>query len=569
MKKLTLLKAAFMVCVFCAATATLSLAQDNFTTLVNFVGGNGNDPSMVLTQGADGIFYGTTYFGGYYCDGGCGVFFRMYAAGTMNVLYSFCGQTNCPDGEGPVGSLLQVANGDFYGVTIDGGNSEFCHAGACGTIFKVSPAGSLTTLYRFCTLENCADGQWPDGGLLQGRNGNFYGTTATGGANGGGTVFEMTPAGTLTTLYSFCSLPNCADGDNPTGALVQGTNGNLYGETISGGADGDGAIFEITPGGKLTTLYSFGGGGGVEPSGGLIQGSDGSFYGVTPMGGLNCRLAPYCGAAFKITPGGLFTTLYDFCSAPNCTDGASPAGPLVEGTDGNFYGATNEGGANGGGTIFEMTSAGALTTLYNFCSLVDCADGAFPTAGLLQATSGIFYGTTPNGGTGNDGTIFSLSTGLGPFVKTQPTSANEGTTIGIFGQGFKTSSVVQFGGVQGAVVKVSRTLLEAKVPAGALTGSVTVTTGSTTLTSNREFRVTPQLLSFNPPNGPVGTQITINGVGFTQTTGVVFGDRVPAPFTVNSDTQIIATVPIGAKTGQIGVETKGGIALSSGRFTVN
>lgn len=211
-----------------------------------------------------------------------------------------------------------------------------------------------------------------------------------------------------------------------------------------------------------------------------------------------------------------------------------------------------------------------LTTLYRFCTLPNCADGGTPTVGLLQATNGTFYGTTSQAGSGGDGTIFSLSTGLGAYLKTQPASAKEGATVGIFGQGFSGSSVVQFGGVQATSVKLSgTTFLTAKVPAGALTGSVTVTTGGTTLTSNQPFRVTPQLLSFAPPSGAVGTQVTITGAGFTQTSGVGFGNSVPAQFTVNSDTEATATLPTGAKTVAVGVVTNGGTVVSSATFTVN
>jgi uncharacterized repeat protein (TIGR03803 family) len=565
MKKLSLLKVACIAFLFCAATAMLSLAQDTLTTLVNFDGRNGSWPYMVLTQGADGNFYGTTYEGGANetCTSGCGTVFKMSPAGTLTILYNFCSQTNCADGREPIGSLVQAADGDFYGTTAGGGTHGW------GTVFKITPTGKLTTIYSFCARQNCSDGAEPVAGLVQGRNGNFYGTTEGGGLinlcqNGCGTVFEITPTGRLTTLYNFCIRTNCADGNQPFGGLVLATNGNFYGETT-------GTIFEITPGGYLTTLFSFDGTDGAFPSGGLIQANNGDFYGVTSGGGSSkysgC-VDDGCGTIFRVTPAGHLTTLYNFCSLPNCTDGDQPYGPLVQATDGNFYGTTSDFDVSNG-TIFEITPEGALTTLYSFCSLPNCADGATPTVGLLQATNGIFYGTTSQAGSGKDGTVFTLSTGLGPFVKTQPAFAKEGATIGIFGQGFKSSSVVQFGGVQGTVVKVSGTFLEAKVPAGALTGSVTVTTNGTTLTSNQEFRVLPQVLSFSPPNGSVGTPVTINGVGFTQTTGVGFGDNVPAQFTVNSDTQITAIVPSGAKTGPVGVETKGGTAISSKTFTVN
>ncbi len=555
-----------MILVFCVAAAVISRAQANLTTLVDFDQTNGSYASMVLTQGFDGNFYGTTYGGGAneLCTLGCGTVFKVTPAGTLTTLYSFCTETNCTDGGSPLGSLVQGANGDFYGTTEGGG----AHGG--GTVFKITPAGKLTTLYSFCVLAGCADGEEPFAGLVQGKNGNFYGTTASGGSNGAGTVFEIAPVGKLTTLYSFCALAGCADGYDPRSELVQATNGDFYGETAEAEGTAVGTIFEITPRGKLTTLFTFDGTDGADPTGGLIEAANGDFYGVTFNGGSS---GPHdcvggCGTVFKMTSAGKLTTLHEFCTT-TCADGAYPNGPLLQGSDGNVYGTT-DGGDISPGTVFEITPKGALTTLYTFCALADCADGSLPTVGLLQATSGIFYGTTSQAGSGRDGTIFSLSVGLGSFVKTQPSSAKEGATIGIFGQGFTSSSVVQFGGVQSTSVKLSgTTFLTATVPAGALTGPVTVTTGGTTLTSNPEFRVTPQLLSFNPPNGSVGTQVTITGIGFTQALGVGFGDSVPAEFTVNSDTEVTATVPAGAKTGPIGVVTKGGTAISSAIFTVN
>jgi uncharacterized repeat protein (TIGR03803 family) len=552
--------------VVCGLMAMCADAQVTFTTLVTFNGANGMGPNAVLTQGADGNFYGTTTYGGTSntCGVyGCGTIFKITPAGSLTTLYNFCPQAGCTDGMGPGGALVQSANGDFYGTTGGGGK----YAG--GTVFKITPAGKLTTLYSFCFLYNCADGQYPDAGLVQASNGNFYGTTS----GGSGTVFEITPAGFHTTIYYFCSLVDCTDGYNPRSQLVQGKDGIFYGETAEGTGTALGTIFKITARGELTTLLTFDTKTGAYPAGGLTQAANGSFYGVTWEGGNSddyyCPMYG-CGTVFEISPAGNLTTLYKFCSLVNCDDGIVPNGTLVQGTDGNFYGTSESGGIYGEGTIFEITPKGALTTLYNFCTLVGCADGMFPLAGLFQATNGTFYGTTYGSPPGYDGTIFSLSTGLAPFVKTQPTFAKEGGTVGIFGQGFTTSSVVQFGGVAATNVKLSGSaFLFAKVPAGALTGSVTVTTGATTLTSNQIFRVTPQVLSFDPPSGSAGTQVTITGTGFTQTNGVGFGDNVPAEFTVNSDTQVTATVPAGAKTGPVGVVTKGGTGISSATFTVN
>ena len=566
--------------VFCGATAMFSSAQVTYTTLVNFNRTDGESPfAMALVQGVDGSLYGTTSAGGIVCGGsyGCGTIFTTTPSGGLTTLYQFCSQTGCTDGTQPMGTLVQANDGNFYGITNGGGRSS-CTS-ACGTIFKVSPTGSFTTLHTFCTLAKCADGKSPYGGLLQATNGNFYGTTQYGNKfNNTGTVFEITPAGKLTTLYSFCSIqPRCADGSQPDGSLIQASNGNFYGETLEGGTYGYGTIFEITPKGSLTTLYSFNSADGDEPYGGLIQAADGNLYGVTLAGGAGygCIFSSSgdgCGTVFKITPTGTLTTLYNFC-AVDCTASAYPYGQLLQGTDGNFYGTTF-GYSRNGGAVFEITPTGTLTTLITFEGV---GSPYGPAAGLAQDTNGNFYGTTSGGGTAGDGTVFSFSTGLAPFVKIQPAFGQEGTTIGLFGQGFSSSSIVRFGGVRATAINISAnspyfagaTFLTAKVPAGALTGSVTVTTGATTLTSNQIFRVKPQVVSFDPPSGSVGTQVTITGTGFTQTNGVGFGDNVPAEFTVNSDTQVTATVPTGAKTGPVGVVTKGGTAISTATFTVN
>ncbi len=209
----------------------------------------------------------------------------------------------------------------------------------------------------------------------------------------------------LTTLYNFCSQPNCSDGSDPTAALVQAKDGNFYGTTFSGGANsnctwGCGTVFKITAGGTLTTLYSFSGPDGEYPYAGLVQASDGNFYGTASWGGGggNCSEPPSysgCGTVFKITPGGMLTTLYTFAGP----DGANPYGGLVQGSDGNFYGTTYGGGcqSDGCGTVFKITPSGALTTLYSFCSQSSCADGGVPNAGLVQAADGNFYGTTTAG----------------------------------------------------------------------------------------------------------------------------------------------------------------------------
>ena len=326
------------------------------------------------------------------------------SAQTFTTLADF----NVSNGAFPSGSLVQGTDGNFYGTTLSGG------ANGDGTVFKITSSGTLTTLYSFCSQTNCSDGTSPFAGLVQGSDGNFYGTTSGGGAKSYGTVFKMTSTGALTTLYSFCSQSGCSDGSFPEAGLVQGSDGNFYGTTDEGGTNGDGTVFKITSSGTLTTLYSFcsknGCSDGENPSAGLVQGSDGNFYGATENGGANGNN----GTVFKITPAGTLTTLYSFCSAP-CTDGANPNG-LVQASDGNFYGTTGHGGANDYGTIFKITPTGTLTTLYSFCSQSGCSDGEYPIAGLMQAVNGTFYGTTSSGGSSNDGTVFSLVSASVPRV---------------------------------------------------------------------------------------------------------------------------------------------------------
>jgi len=339
----------------------------------------------------------------------------------LTTLYTFCAEDNCADGDLPSAPLVQGSDGNFYGTTSEGGTGNSCSSGGgCGTVFKMSPSGALTTIYSFCSQPNCADGHLSFSELAQGADGNFYGTTAWGGRYGGlcstlgcGTVFKITPSGTLTTLYTFCSQQNCTDGAVPHGGLVQGTDGNLYGTTGAGGVSdicvyegGCGTVFKITPNGTLTTLYSFNGDDGTAPYGRLVLGTDGNYYGITNVGGANdkCEYENGCGTVFKITPSGTLTTLYSFCSQLNCTDGYEPVNGLAQGADGNFYGTTPHGGTypsqcgDGCGTVFKITGSGTLTTLYSFCSQPNCTDGNSPYGALLQATDGGLYGTALYGG---------------------------------------------------------------------------------------------------------------------------------------------------------------------------
>ena len=490
MKESSLLKTICIVFLFCVMTAIASLAQ-TFTSLASFDGTNGSNPNYTsLVQGLDGNFYGTTEFGG--TGGrasGWGTVFKITPAGTLTTLYNFCIQANCADGQEPSAGLVLASNGNFYGTTYGGGANGF------GTVYKITAAGALTTLYSFCAKANCADGALPEDALVQGADGNFYGTTAYGGTHcpknspiGCGTVFKITPAGTLTTLYSFCAQANCADGTTPVGGLVQGTDGNFYGTTGGGFPSGSlGTVFKITPTGTLSTLNGFNGfnGSGCNPYDGLVQASNGDFYGTTSGCGANNG-----GTVFSITAGGMLTYLYSF-GIPN---GGYPYAGLVQGTDGNFYGTTPYGEVTRPicndlhcGTVFKITPDGTVTTLHHFI----LTDGGFPTGGLLQATNGKFYGTTFRGGPNDSGTVFSLSVGLGPFVQTVTTAGKVGAKVIVLGNNLTGTTSITFNGTSAPLLKVTASAILTSVPTGATTGTVTVTTPIGTLNSNVAFRVLP------------------------------------------------------------------------------
>jgi uncharacterized repeat protein (TIGR03803 family) len=483
------------VSLVCVITALASPAQV-FKSLLNFEGNDGFIPTQTLTQGPDGDLYGTTTGG----SDNSGTVFSMTRPGTLTTLYQFCTQVGCPDGANPSGLVLGT-DGNFYGVTYGGG------ANGDGTVFQITSRGSLTTLYSFCSQANCEDGDGPRAALMQASDGNFYGTTWAGGTGtscvgGCGTAFRITPAGKLTTLHSF----DLTDGWTPNG-LIEATNGKFYGTTQQGGppcdvsSAGCGTVFEMTFAGTLTTLYTFCPQAGCPDGDGptsLVQASDGKFYGTTVSGGIQCSqyISP-CGTIFKITPLGALTTLHSF----DLTDGANPNGALIQATDGMFYGTTWYGGNTnasgctdtGCGTVFRMNSTGAVTTLHSF----ENTDGSVPFAGLLQLTSGNFYGTTTAGGDMN---------------------------------------CVDFEG----------------------NGCGTVFALSTGLAP---------FVAFVHGEGKIGQTAAVLGQALTRTTSVSF-NGTPAEFKVISSTLLTFTVPSGAKTGSLTVTTPSGTLTSNESFYV-
>lgn len=486
-----------LACIAIVVCIAMSAAHaQTWTLLASFNQSNGDLPQESLVQGVDGNFYGTTMMGG--ANFGGGNVFKVTPTGQLTSLYNFCSQPNCTDGGQPLSALVLGANGNLYGTTTVGGaNVGTCLGPGCGTVFEITPAGKLTTVYSFCSLSNCTDGAVPEAGLVLASNGNFYGTTYVGGANGRGTVFELTPGGKLTTLYSFCTQTNCADGSYPVTDIVQGGDGNLYGTTYDGGAIvcpffnntfGCGTIFRITLAGQLTTLYNFGTDAGLLQAP-VVQGRNSNFYGTGLNGGTSPICTTYgCGNIFEMTPAGTLTTLYSFCTQEFCPDGAYPMAGLVSATDGKLYGSTTTGGQGSLGTIFAISPTGVFNTVWNFAGT---ATGYQPQGALLQATNGKFYGLTNGGGAENQGTIFSLSIGLAPFVETLPTSGRVGAKVMVLGYNLAGATAVTFNGTAATFTVVSNTRLVATVPTGATSGAVVVSTAGHSLKSNTVFRVAP------------------------------------------------------------------------------
>jgi uncharacterized repeat protein (TIGR03803 family) len=428
--------------------STVSRSQ-TYTTIAVFNQTNGRAPFANLIQATDGNFYGTTYLGG---TSDLGTVFRLTPKGVITTLYSFTGN----DGNGiyPEIGLLQASDGNLYGATSGGGTDE------CGTIFRITLEGVLTTVHQYGAPGSVNF-------LMEASNHHLYGASVL-----GGTVFEMTLAGDYSTLHTF----DGNDGGEPT-SIIQGTDGNLYGTAESGGDMGYGTIFKITPDGDFATLLYFDGTDGSTPAAPLLQALDGNFYGTTYDG----TGAALFGTAFKITPAGSLTTLHRFGGA----EGASLHTALIQATDGNFYSEASSYLHRGANTIFQMTPAGALTVLHDFGA------GQAEGNGLIQSTDGNFYGTTNGSDRALYGTAFRLSMGLGPFVKTQTTAGTIGTPVVILGTDLTGASGVSFNGVAASFTVLSASEITAIVPTGATTGTVQVNTPNGTLNSNVPFRVTP------------------------------------------------------------------------------
>ncbi|HEY6766573.1 MAG TPA: choice-of-anchor tandem repeat GloVer-containing protein [Candidatus Sulfotelmatobacter sp.] len=443
----------------------------NVTQAFSFSNANSSaSPHYVaLEQGRDGALYGTTSGLGQTVTTDGSVFKIVTKGGKFSALHDFSGA----DGAFPFAGLTLGLDGNYYGTTTNGGNSN------TGALFKVSPSGNYATLYQFT---GGSDGGYPVSSPIQASDGNFYGTTLQG-SNNGGTVYRYSPSsGIFATIFSFNA--DQSQGVQILDPLIEGADGNLYGTANLGGANNCGTIFELSISGQLIQIYSFPcGSGGSSPAGPLVQASDGNFYGTTGTGGATTRCSNGCGTIFKMSDGAV-SILYSFAGSPQ--DGMYPVAGLVEGTDGNLYGSTTEGGMLRLGTLFQISKSGQYKQLYSFSAKY----GKDPVAGLLQHTNGKFYGTTPSGGTYNEGSLYSLNMGLGPFIALVRYTGRIGQPVQILGQSLTGSTAVTINGVAATSFKVvSDTYMTAVVPTGAATGPVVVTTPTGTLTSNHNLRI--------------------------------------------------------------------------------
>ncbi len=497
-----------------------------YLELYDFANAPGGSYPSLMAEGRDGNLYGVTAAGG---TASKGLIFKIGPAGNLSTVYSFDGT----HGSTPVGGLTLGPDGNLYGMAEQGGaNGE-------GNIFKVTPAGVLTVLYDF---KGSGDGGLPVSALIFGGDGYFYGTSYPGYA------FKISPAGVF---HVIAKIPGTSNGP-----LVRAANGSFYGVTEFGGTHSAGTIYRIT-GSTVTTIHSFAGPDGSYPVGGLVEASDGNLYGTTTAGGSSTG-----GLIYRITPSGAFSVVYDFDSVHTSAGYESYAG-LVAGEDGNLYGVTIWGGLNGYGVIFEMTTGGVYSVLYSFDA--PHGDGAYATP--MQHTNGKIYGMTTRGGLDGKGVVYGYGRGLAPFVELVTNWGVVGNNVGVVGHGFAQASGVSFNGTPASFHVVSDSFLTAAVPSGE-TGFVTVNTASGAIISNRVFYVTPQVTGFSPTSGKAGDTITITGAGLIQASRITVGGASVLAYTVNSDSKLTFTVPASAVTGKIVVATPGGKAASADTFTV-
>ena len=529
------------------------------------------NPTAPLIQAKDGFLYGT---GVNHSDNGGLSYYVTLGGGLEISVYTFQGSS---DGGLPAGPMVQGPDGTFFGTAGFGGTNNH---GVIYSIVENSGTGTETPIYAF-TAGN--DGCQPQSSLIFDSAGNIYGTAPCGGANAAGTAFKYTPGtGVLMPLHAFCAQTNCPDGSAPTNGLVQGTDGNFYGTASGGNASADGVIFKLSASGTYTLLYTFcptaGCADGSGPAGPLVENSDGNFYGVTAHGGANGF-----GTVFQVTPGGALTTLYSFTGG---TDGKQHMGALLVGSDGDLYGTTNLGGVTGGfGTVFKITPGGVFTSLHNF---TDTNSDSNPYSGLIQGSDGNFYGTTSGLINDPDGAAYkiALSPALAPPVQLSftPSTVSANTPVSLNWQVLNAfSQTLQncYAFVQGSPAGAGTwTGLQAGTySAGTkhFTGSASITptaagthtyaltcggqeSGFATLTVTAAAKLTPNVtLSATPNPATVGQVVTISatasGSGATPSGTVSF----------NYGARTLATVPLASGSASISPSTAG---LPAGNYVL-
>jgi uncharacterized repeat protein (TIGR03803 family) len=536
-----------------------------------------NGPNGQLALGRDGNFYGTI-------NQNISEIYRITPEGTETLLWA---AGTSPNGSVCYSGLTLGSDGLLYGTCemwngwIDNG----------GIIFKYDPSqgqDGFTILYSFPSVENT----YSPSPLTLGTDGNFYGTTyGSGYTSTWGTFFQITPAGKFTTLHTFQGYPENEPGE-PSGPLTLGANGNFYGTSQAGGYPDDyngGTVYEITPKGKVTLLYSFPNTGPYLPVAGVTQGADGKFYGTTNNGGTYGE-----GAIFQWASKGKINCLHYF-NRP--TDNAGfPTLPITLGSDGNLYEADSDyinGNYGPEESFFEITTKGVYTDLFNLLVPGGSCDentvnGCLLTSPLALHPNGTFYGTTLEGGVYEGegigrGVFYSLNTGLKPYIILQFPLGPIGTTLGIFGQGFTTATAVEFNGTTASFTVVSDTYLEVTIPVGATVGYVTVAEPSGTLKSAVKFTPKPAsnpkpvITTLAPSSaiaGGAGFTLTVNGTGFVSASVVKWAGS-PRTTTFVSDIEIQATINAAdiAKAGTFKVTVTspapGGGTSAASNFVVN
>jgi len=443
----------------------VTATAQTYTDLHNFncaTEGCGPTYTSLLAQGRDGNLYGTASSGGTYGDG---TVFKITPKGVVTTLHNFDGT----DGYYPMGGLVLGTDGNFYGTT------QFSNTGA-GTLFKITPAGVLTTLHTFAGGLN--DGASPLTAPTLGNDGNFYGASGVDQGTNAGISYKYSAQSGYTVLST---LGQTVPGSGFIAPLIQGIDGNFYSTNYGGGTNGAGTVYSLSTTGGANVIYNFDtthGGWGYAP---LVQDAQGNLYGTEAQGGTLGG-----GVVFKVTTGGSITTLYNFTDyCPGQSYGCVPSGGLVLGSDKNLYGSTYRGGANNDGVLFKLTTSGTYTQL----ATLDGSDGAATESTPIQLTNGTIYGVTSTGGAYGGGVLYSLNAGLKPFVGLLFNTGNVGMTVGVLGQGLKSTKSVTFNGKSATFKVISNNYLTAVVPSGATTGSVTVKTSSSTYESNRQFVV--------------------------------------------------------------------------------